>query len=360
MSEWSPLIYGRTYEVDFRFLAVPEDFCVSQQNWSLRYIHAMLQRPVYLRQVSRLAIFADQSYCVFGIACEVSRLASENEKFWDKFMRDKAGRPLYLFAGFVTKFDKKIAIRDIPKYETIKNHLFFSKAFREYFKELSKFETEEVRRFEYKKVRRFEYKKQNFDDSSAINFNYRTTYKIHKARYRKYDFIATRYDLNKSEKRQNISRFGIFANSETDRNGLWENACIGMSQSNPFPLSLRLGLHLEKDVLETPFLNATVDTLTDENEKLGESEENEKLELDQAESIRSQVFESENGKVNLDRFIKEFAESSNNLAIIISIVLGIIIVVRISPKVLIIGIIVSLVSLFFLKIIKIIISKLDI
>lgn len=349
MSEWSPLIYGRTYEVDFRFLAVPEDFCVSQQNWSLRYIHAMLQRHVYLRQVSRLAIFADQSYCVFGIACEVSRLASENEKFWDKFMRDKAGRPLYLFAGFVTRFDKKMGIRDIPKYETVKNDLFFSKVFCEYFKELSKFETEEVRKFEYKK--------QNFDDSSAINFNYRITYKIHKARYREYDFMLTRYDLNKSEKLQNILRFGIFANSETDRNGFWENACIGMGQTKPFPLSLCLGLHLEKDVLETPFLNATVDKLTDENEKSGESEENEKLELGKVESIDSQVFESKNGKVNIDRFIKK---EVNDLAIITSIVLGIIIVVRVSPKVLVIGIIVSLVSLFFLKIIKIIINKLHI
>ena len=100
-----------------------------------------------------------------------------------------------------------------------------------------------------------------------------------------------------------------------------------------------------------------MDKLTDENEKSGESEENEKLELGKVESIDSQVFESKNGKVNIDRFIKK---EVNDLAIITSIVLGIIIVVRVSPKVLVIGIIVSLVSLFFLKIIKIIINKLHI
>ena len=114
MSEWSPLIYGRTYEVDFRFLAVPSDFDTSRKEWALRYIRGMLQSPASLKKNSRWAIFSDDQHCVFGVACQVAKLVDPTEQKERQLCKDKAGRSLYVFVGFVTKMNHQKDVNDIP------------------------------------------------------------------------------------------------------------------------------------------------------------------------------------------------------------------------------------------------------
>jgi len=98
----APLVFGRTYEVDFRFLVVPEDFQVPDRadfqmaNQALleRHIDATMLLAEQLAEQPRWSIFKDRTHCIFGVTCMV--LDVSNEK-----TQDRQGRPLYVFLGYV-------------------------------------------------------------------------------------------------------------------------------------------------------------------------------------------------------------------------------------------------------------------
>ena len=100
VTKWAPLVYGRTHEVDFRFLAVPADFD-EDQDQALEYIRASFSSLTYdrLRGCPRWVMFQDAQRCVIGTTCMVEEIPGVPA---DQY-QDREGRPLYIFIGFVSQ-----------------------------------------------------------------------------------------------------------------------------------------------------------------------------------------------------------------------------------------------------------------
>ena len=101
VTKWAPLVYARTSMSDFRFMAVPDDFDEEKTRWALKYIRASFPSLAYdgLRGRPRWIVFRDARYCVVGTTCMVDEILDVPT---DQF-RDKEGRPLYVFLGFVSQ-----------------------------------------------------------------------------------------------------------------------------------------------------------------------------------------------------------------------------------------------------------------
>lgn len=228
MSEWSPLIYGRTYEVDFRLLAVPSDFDTSRKEWALRYIRGMLQSPASLKKNSRWAIFSDDQHCVFGVACQVEKLVNTSERDERQLCKDKAGRSLYVFVGFVTKMNHQKDVNDIPSLYYMKTLNIFKEEFINVI--LSLWQT----RF-YKGQEIYDYRKYSYFFST----------------YRK-EGIETNYWLNFCHK----DTIFIFPDNIYYNEDLWKSACQLVLDKQP--ICLGLGFDLPSMIIESPFLNGTI------------------------------------------------------------------------------------------------------
>ena len=103
MAKWAALVYGRTYEVDFRFLALPNDLASDARTWAERHVLATTRVPERLVDGPRWALFQNERYCVVGVACMAHDLVGAQETDGDDIRHDSKGRPLYLFAGYVAK-----------------------------------------------------------------------------------------------------------------------------------------------------------------------------------------------------------------------------------------------------------------
>jgi hypothetical protein len=96
--EYAPIVFGRTYEVDFRFLVLPEDFqspdYAENRAWAEHYIGATMLLPQHLRDQPRWSIFKSENHCVVGLTCTASAVSTTQT-------HDRQGRPLYVFLGYV-------------------------------------------------------------------------------------------------------------------------------------------------------------------------------------------------------------------------------------------------------------------
>ncbi len=113
VTKWAPLVYGRTHEVDFRFLAKPADFGKDRENWSRGYILASFSFSTYdeLRGHPRWIMFQDAQRRVIGTSCMVEEIPDVP----DEQCRDKEGRPLYIFIGLVSQTPfPQIPAREFP------------------------------------------------------------------------------------------------------------------------------------------------------------------------------------------------------------------------------------------------------
>lgn len=113
MNKWAPLVYGRTCEVDFRFLAKPVDFGKEREKWSRGYIDASFSFSTYdeLRGHPRWIMFRDERHCVVGTSCMVDEIPGVP----DEQCRDKVDRPLYIFIGLVSRTPfPQIPARELP------------------------------------------------------------------------------------------------------------------------------------------------------------------------------------------------------------------------------------------------------
>ncbi|MDF5711446.1 MAG: hypothetical protein PUP90_28165 [Nostoc sp. S4] len=110
MSDWSAIAYGRTYEVDYRFLAIPEDFTPIDCEWAKKYIVATMHYRENLKGYFRQSIFKNKKYCVIGLTCRVSDLINNNDNIQFDIGYDKQNRYIYVFIGHVAKLyqDKKL------------------------------------------------------------------------------------------------------------------------------------------------------------------------------------------------------------------------------------------------------------
>ncbi len=96
MSKMSAIVYGRTYEVDFRFIALPENFTDNDKKWIENYIQVTTRSPEKLTNNPRFSIVKNSQYCVFGVTCLARDLHNIIEE-----TQDKCDRPLYGFFGYV-------------------------------------------------------------------------------------------------------------------------------------------------------------------------------------------------------------------------------------------------------------------
>jgi|JI9StandDraft_2_1071091.scaffolds.fasta_scaffold01224_7 hypothetical protein len=225
MSQWSVIVYSRTYEADYRFLAIPEDFTREDENWAISYIKATTRKPEQLPGNPRWSLFKNHKHCVIGVTCMVKDLISSQE-----MTADKGDRPIYAFVGYVTKVDKNPELYlDIPHYAD--NISLFQSAYN------SVKDQWLVTSYQLRikpKIPQFPYRQIRFgwDDrkNSQINRNFLLNMDVHKV--------------------------GLWQNSYQSKWGIWESACFFI---NPYEdVSLCLGMPREKDVLDSPFLNATV------------------------------------------------------------------------------------------------------
>ena len=109
-NRWAPLVYGRTKDVDFRLLAVPEGVSPMMKRWMRLHITGATVFPDDLRDGHRWSIFKNDEYCCFGLTCMASWVSTQRTIVED--------RELYLFAGYAAKVDPQ-AYPDEPYHPPI-------------------------------------------------------------------------------------------------------------------------------------------------------------------------------------------------------------------------------------------------
>jgi hypothetical protein len=230
MSQWSVIVYSRTYEADYRFLAIPEDFTREDENWAISYIKATTRKPEQLSGNPRWSLFKNHKHCVIGVTCMVKDLISSQE-----MTADKGDRLIYAFVGYVTKVDKnnKLLYLDIPHYAD-KISLFqpaYNSVKSQWLVKPYKLRIKpQTPRFQYIQM--------------PLGWD-RTNSKFHP-----YFF------LNMEDR-----EVWLWPNSHQTKWEIWETACSFVD--NYDTVSLCLGMPTENDVSESPFLNATVPSVND-------------------------------------------------------------------------------------------------
>ncbi|MDA1014418.1 MAG: hypothetical protein O3A00_08205 [Planctomycetota bacterium] len=94
---WAPLVYGRTLNVDFRLLAIPEETSREDIDWFQRMVNGAIIYPDALRTGHRWAVFKNERYCAFGLVCMAALVSAKRVVVQT--------RDLYLFAGYVARID---------------------------------------------------------------------------------------------------------------------------------------------------------------------------------------------------------------------------------------------------------------
>ncbi|TAG90731.1 MAG: hypothetical protein EAZ09_21795 [Oscillatoriales cyanobacterium] len=224
MCLWSIIVYGRTYEADYRLLAIPVDFTTEDVNWAKNYIKATTRKPEQLPGNPRWSLFKNQKHCVIGVTCNLKDLISNPD-----LAVDKDSRPIHVFVGYVIKVDENPELyREIPNY------------------------TDHINLFQapYNSVKdQWLVKSHNLRSKPQTSrFKY---IRMPICLYRTNSEINPYFFLNMDD-----SEVKLWSNSPDSKCEIWETACSFVY--NYKTVSLCLGMPTEKDVLESPFLNATV------------------------------------------------------------------------------------------------------
>ena len=101
MDHIAPLVHSRTFEIDFRFLAIPAGLDAETRAWVDHHLESAMVYPEKLRQRVRWVFFRNDTYVVFGVICQNQMLAGSSDL--QRFTKDFKGRDVYLFAGYMLK-----------------------------------------------------------------------------------------------------------------------------------------------------------------------------------------------------------------------------------------------------------------
>jgi len=114
---WAEIVYGRTFHLDFRFIAIPEDFSPEDLAWASQHILATTYQARNLSDHPRWSLFKNNTHCIIGITCMVRDLIGQTqENTVKKMVKDDHGRPLYVFVGYVIRLNHTTDLPKIPKY----------------------------------------------------------------------------------------------------------------------------------------------------------------------------------------------------------------------------------------------------
>ena len=124
-SKWAGIVYGRSYHLDFRLIAIPEDFTSNETNWALEHIIPTTRAASKLSNNPRWCLFKNQSYCIVGVTCMVRDLIEhDRENGEDNLTKDAQGRPLYIFVGYGTKINTRKYAINFPAYNDTNLEIF--------------------------------------------------------------------------------------------------------------------------------------------------------------------------------------------------------------------------------------------
>jgi len=230
MSEWAAIVYARTYEVDFRFIVVPENFTADDQNWFLEHAHATIGLAEKIPGYPRWFLLSNSNYCIVGITSMASELlGSRMEELSNEVTRDSKSRPLYLCAGYVATANAQGQLPLPPPYSENSFQLF---------------------RHLYSYVRDQWFTKSYHSDSRTPK---RSSYQelIYSPSQNFYISDSNFFELNSS-----ASSITVWTDSETNRQSLWNIASSHILLGDRF-VSLCLGLEASRNIVNCSFLNIT-------------------------------------------------------------------------------------------------------
>lgn len=232
MSEWSAIVYGRTYEVDYRLIAIPEDFRNQEQKWALNYIKGTARTSEALPGRPRWSLFKNKDYCVVGVTCMARELiANSKYEFSEEMTKDSVARPLYLFVGYVAR----------PPFPPIPSMNF------EFFSQLYNYVEQ-----------RWTVKSYQEASSTPISVLYEEQKDLADSELRP----SKNFDPKEYEFKADKQKAFLWLDTEEERKNLWflaEQQAI----KSPEDFSLCLGLANQKDALDSPFENVIVANFKD-------------------------------------------------------------------------------------------------
>ena len=123
-SKWAGIVYGRSYHLDFRLIAIPEDFTSDKTNWALEYIIPTTRAASKLSNHPRWCLFKNKSHCIVGVTCMVRDLIDDKQHEGENLTKDAQGRPLYIFVGYGTKINTRRYAINFPAYNDTNLEIF--------------------------------------------------------------------------------------------------------------------------------------------------------------------------------------------------------------------------------------------
>ncbi len=98
--KWSPVVYGRTFKSDFRFLAVPRWYSDDDRLNTYSLILTTTALPERLAGGPIWVLHQRGRLRLFGVTCMAAELLGPEASARQTYLRDSAGRGVYLFAGY--------------------------------------------------------------------------------------------------------------------------------------------------------------------------------------------------------------------------------------------------------------------
>jgi hypothetical protein len=228
--QWAGIVYGRSYYLDFRLIANPKDFSRQQIDWALEHIIPTTRAPNKLSNHPRWSLFKNEFHCMIGVTCMVRDLIGHSSQdATDNLTKDAQGRPLYIFVGYGTQFNSKERLLDYPPYSG--NDLAIFRPLYQHVKECW-----QVRHYDT-------------NGKKTILTDYQEVFWAKKQLKTYFNSeIARRLNSQGKHPAQTF----IWEDSEQWRRKLWKTTA-GFQQ----PISLCLGCTHKRDLIKSPFLNAT-------------------------------------------------------------------------------------------------------
>jgi hypothetical protein len=280
---WAAIVYGRSFHLDFRLIAIPQDFTQREINWAMPYILATTRRANKLIVQPRWSLFKNESHCVVGVTCMVRDLISQlGTDLIDLLAKDNRHRPLYVFVGYVTKLETLTYPLNLPPYTG--NSLAGFQSLYDYVKQV--------------------WWIKNYDKDSK---------KPVLTDYQSIEFDNSNLDANLETRLNHQGK-------HPDKIFLWQhlpdrNRQLWLSCANcREPTSICLGAISRRTALKSPFLNQTIDeldTFTIIDRSLGNSHRDVRDKL----SLKRSLSELISKKVRKDlELTRKYAAKASNLS----------------------------------------------
>lgn len=269
---WSVIVFGKTKYADFRFLSIPEDFELEDEQWADEHIKVTTRFPKKLKGNPRWSLFKNDKHCVIGVACMVEELIGNDEKYRG-MTEDASGRPLYIFVGYAAKVDGDLKLFDIPKYS---GHLAIFRYPFECVQHLWEMKDYQVIT-QGRQKSEYDTSLTDYGATEPIDFitwgNGTTLLTIQEEVFSKRglsryssSFLNLHIFYHDFPINLKDDEAYLWKDSEESRNKLWENAVHVVVWYPSKSISLCLGLPLKNNQLVEAFLNATTSSIMEFHE----------------------------------------------------------------------------------------------